>query len=144
MEVIHSDVCGPISPSFSGKIYFVTFIDDFSHYATVYSISRKSDAFGCLKDFLSINRGVGMCLRLHTDRGGEYSGHEFARLLHEHGITHTPMEPYTPELNGVAERFNWTLLDMVRPMLRHARLPPAYWAEAASAACAMYNSLPHA
>jgi hypothetical protein len=41
-----TDVCGPIKPStVDGKNYFVTFIDDFTHYTVVYLITYKSDVF---------------------------------------------------------------------------------------------------
>ena len=44
LEVIHSDVCGPMQTStFSGKRYFVTFIDDKSRYCVVYLIKSKSE-----------------------------------------------------------------------------------------------------
>ena len=37
LQLVHSDVCGPMNTeSIGGKRYFVTFIDDFSHYCRVY------------------------------------------------------------------------------------------------------------
>jgi hypothetical protein len=40
---IHSDVCGPFPfPSLTGCLYYVIFIDDYSHYATVYYLKTKS------------------------------------------------------------------------------------------------------
>ena len=38
--------------------------------------------------------------------------------------------PKTSELNGLAERMNRTIMDRVRSMLSHAKLPKSYWAEA--------------
>jgi len=49
-------------------------------------------------------------------------------------IKQTPA--YTPQLNGVAERKNRTILDMARSLLKANKLPKQYWAEAVS--CAMY------
>uniref|UniRef100_A0AAV1VI65 Integrase catalytic domain-containing protein n=1 Tax=Peronospora matthiolae TaxID=2874970 RepID=A0AAV1VI65_9STRA len=44
LEVIHSDVCGPMSmATFSGKRYFMTFIDDKSRYCVVYLLKSKSE-----------------------------------------------------------------------------------------------------
>ena len=44
LEVIHSDVCGPMqSATFSGKRYFVTFTDKYSHYTTVFLLRNKSE-----------------------------------------------------------------------------------------------------
>ena len=44
LEVIDSDVCGPMqSTTFSGKRYFVTFTDKYSHFTTVFLLKNKSE-----------------------------------------------------------------------------------------------------
>ena len=44
LQVIHSDVCGPMqTPNLSGKSYFATFIDEYSHYCVVFLIKNKSE-----------------------------------------------------------------------------------------------------
>ncbi|GKA42156.1 retrotransposon protein, putative, ty1-copia subclass [Tanacetum coccineum] len=50
---------------------------------------------------------------LHSDRGGEYMSQEFLDHLKDHGIITHRTPPYTPQMNGVSERRNRTLLDMV-------------------------------
>ena len=46
LERIHSDVCGPIDPTaWDGSRYFVSFMDDFSHFGILYNIKNKSDVF---------------------------------------------------------------------------------------------------
>lgn len=52
--VIHSDVCGPIKPpTIDDKNYFVTFIDEFTHYTIVYLIKYKSEVFKIFQDFVA-------------------------------------------------------------------------------------------
>lgn len=52
--IIHSDVCGPIKPpTIDNKNYFVTFIDEFTNYTTVYLITYKSDVFKMIQDFVA-------------------------------------------------------------------------------------------
>jgi GAG-pre-integrase domain len=52
LELIHTDICGPITPeSFSGKRYFISFIDDFSRKTWVYFLKEKSEAFEVFKKF---------------------------------------------------------------------------------------------
>ena len=52
MQVVHTDVCGPIKPSSLGKSnYFLLFIDDFSRKTWVYFLKQKSEAFGTFKKF---------------------------------------------------------------------------------------------
>ena len=51
-EVVHSDVCGPITPiSNGGSEYIVTFMDDYSRKSWVYFLKRKSDVFETFQEF---------------------------------------------------------------------------------------------
>ena len=50
--------------------------------------------------------------------------------------------PKTPELNGLAERMNRTIMERVRSMLAHAKLPKSYWAEAMLTAVYLINRSP--
>jgi GAG-pre-integrase domain len=46
LELIHSDVCGPMRTSArDGFRYFITFIDDYSRYGYVYLMKNKSESF---------------------------------------------------------------------------------------------------
>ena len=46
LDLIHSDVCGPLKPqSLGGKGYFVTFTDDCSRFVCVRFIRDKSEVF---------------------------------------------------------------------------------------------------
>ncbi|XP_049346101.1 uncharacterized protein LOC125810676 [Solanum verrucosum] len=52
LELVHSDICGPINPiSNGGKKYFITFIDDYSRKTWVYILQEKSEAFNVFKSF---------------------------------------------------------------------------------------------
>ena len=50
--------------------------------------------------------------------------------------------PKTPELNGLAERMNRTIMERVRSMLEHAKLPKTFWAEALSTTTYVINRSP--
>jgi len=55
LELIHNDVCGPISPaSYDKKKYFLTFIDDYTHFTVVYLIKNKSEIFDYFKNYEAI------------------------------------------------------------------------------------------
>ena len=64
---------------------------------------------------------------LRSDRGGEYLSHEFGDHLKQCGIVPQLTPPGTPQWNGVSERRNRTLLDMVRSMMSQADLPLSFW-----------------
>ena len=82
-----------------------------------------------------MNRSTGRKLKtLHTGNGGEYVSVDFEKCLKKEGVQHELPVPKTPEQNGVAERTNKTLVEVVRSMLADARLPHRFWAEALSTA----------
>src|SRR5437667_9042477 len=41
LQLVHSDLCGPLPPSIDGSTYFITFTDDYSRYSWVYGIPNK-------------------------------------------------------------------------------------------------------
>ena len=57
----------------------------------------------------------------------------------QHGIEHGTTAAHTPEGNAVAERFNRTIMTMVRAMLFDSGLPKSMWGEALVYALAIYN-----
>ena len=79
---------------------------------------------------------------LRSDHGGEYLSTEFLDYLEECGIVSQLTPPRTPQLNGVAERHNRTLLDMVRSMMSRASLPISFWGYALETAAHILNLVP--
>ena len=104
LQLIHSDVCGPMkTESIGGAKYFLTFIDDYSRYCTVYFIKQKSEVFNKFKEFeaLVTNGNSTRIKTLRTDNGGEYTSMEFQNYLKEKGIRHELTVPDSPQQNGV-------------------------------------------
>lgn len=130
---IHSDVC-----KMGDNQYFVTFIDDYSRFITVYFINNKSEVFEKFKIFEAavtnqFNRRIN---RLRVDNGGEYSSKEFQQFCEEKGIFMEYTVPYNPQQNGVSERTNRTLCERARCLLQESGLSETFWREAI--ACAVY------
>ena len=52
LDLIHTDVCGPMSVyARGGFVYFITFIDDHSRHGYLYLMRYKSEAFERFKEF---------------------------------------------------------------------------------------------
>ena len=68
---------------------------------------------------------------LRTDRAGEFTSFEFQLYCKKSGIQRHLTTPSTPQHNGVVERWNWTVLEMTRSILKHKNLRNYLWAEAA-------------
>ena len=79
--------------------------------------------------------------RFRADRGGEYIDAEVKDFFAQEGIIQEPTPSYSHESNGVAERFNRTIITMARAML--AGLTLALWSEAISTVVYLKNRLPH-
>ncbi|KAL4290791.1 hypothetical protein GQ457_14G015240 [Hibiscus cannabinus] len=116
LGLIHSDVFGPMNTQARGGYqYFITFTDDFSRYGYIYLMRHKSEALGRFKEFKNeVQNQNGKSIKaLRSDRGGEYLSQDFDELLKECEIISQLTPPGTPQWNGVSERRNRTLLDMV-------------------------------
>ena len=83
-----------------------------------------------------------MIRTVRSDQGGEYTTNEFEAFCTQQGIRHQTTLAYTPQLNGVAERKNRTILDMARSLLKAKKLPKQYWAKAVSCAVYLLNRCP--
>ena len=144
-EIIHSDICGPITPStIGGNRYFISFIDDFTRKSWIFIIKSKDQALNKFKELnkLFINQYNINIKSLVSDGGGEYLSNEFKEYLEEEGIIHRITPPYTPERNGVAERYNRTIIEKVRSMLAAKKVDKSFWGEAANTANQLRNYSP--
>ena len=144
-HLIHSDVWGmaPITSHANYK-YFVTFIDDYSRFTWIYFLHSKNEVFSVFKIFYAyVQTQFSTKIKiLRSDNGGEYTSHLFQDFLQNHGIIHQRSCPSTPQQNGVAERKNRHLLDMVRTLLLESSTPSRFWCEALSTAVYLINRLP--
>ncbi|KAK9044580.1 hypothetical protein V6N11_058478 [Hibiscus sabdariffa] len=127
-----------------GYQYFITFTDDFSRYGYIYLMRHKSEALEKFKEFKNeVQNQHGKSIKaLRSDRGGEYLSQDFDELLKECGIVSQLTPPGTPQWNGVSERRNRTLLDMVRSMMSHTDLPTSFWGYALEIAAFTLNRVP--
>uniref|UniRef100_A0AAG5DT47 Retrovirus-related Pol polyprotein from transposon TNT 1-94 n=1 Tax=Anopheles atroparvus TaxID=41427 RepID=A0AAG5DT47_ANOAO len=145
LELIHSDLCGPMeTASIGGNRYFITFIDDSSRKAFVYFLKSKTEVFETFKHFKSYaeNQTGEKIKRIRSDNGREYMNREMKLFLCQAGIHHETSAPYTPEQNGLAERMNRTIVEKARSMLCDANLPKRFWAEAVATASYVINRSP--
>jgi hypothetical protein len=147
LGVVHSDVCGPMrTPTLGGGRYFVTFIDDKSRTVFVYILTKKSEVLAKFKEFEAyVTNLTGFSIKiLQSDNGGEYIGTEYKKFCAGKGIKQQMSAPNTPEQNGIAERWNRTLVEMARCMLHHSGLDYAFWGEAIMTAAYLRNRSPTA
>jgi len=145
LQLIHADLCGPITLILnSNKRYLICFIDDFSRKIWVNFLDEKSEAFIIFKYFKSlVEKETGSCIKsLRTDRGGEFTSQEFNQFCKENDIKRQLTAAYTPQKNGVAERKNRTIINMVRSMISDKKIPKSFWPEAVNWTVHVLNRSP--
>eukprot|EP00798_Chlamydomonas_sp_ICE-L_P016736 gene16736-biopygen25671 len=115
LDLLYSDVCGPLPCGLNGHKYFVTVRDRFSGYSMVKAVHEKKEAatfiIQCIE---SLERGTTFTVKaIRLDRGGEYTSTSLLSYLSSKGIIaqHTATE--CSASNGTAERLNLTIMDRV-------------------------------
>src|SRR5579871_2837884 len=128
MELVHSDLLGLIRvPSITESRYVLTFIEEKSHFPKCYFLKTKEgnvvlEKFKEYKVWAKNITGKRIKI-LRTDGGGEYVNNAMSKYLEEYGIEHQRTVPYTPQQNGVSERFNKTAMEKIRAILYGGNLP---------------------
>ncbi|XP_075096171.1 uncharacterized protein LOC142174282 [Nicotiana tabacum] len=120
LELVHSDLADfKNTISKGGKKYYITFVDDFSRYTKVYLLKSKDEAKSMfLKYKAEVENQLNTKIkRLSSDKGGEYITNILEAFCEKNGIIHEVSTPYTLQQNGVAERKNKTLKEMMNSML---------------------------
>ncbi|UYV75109.1 FHDC1 [Cordylochernes scorpioides] len=145
LEIVHTDLCGPIEPlTHDNKKYIMTFLDDYTHFCYVYLLSNKYEAKEYIKEYVNeverfLNAKVS---KLRCDNGGEYANTQVKEWCKMKGIILDFTVPYTPQLNGKAERLNRTLIEKTRALLLDSKLNKEMWGEATRVAAYLINRSP--
>jgi hypothetical protein len=119
----------------------------------LYFLNDKAEALNAFKTYkVEVEKQNEKKIKIvRSDRGGEYYGRytekgqmigPFAQYLKEEGIVAQYTIFGTPQQNGVAERRNRTLMDMVRNMLSNSELPLFLWSEALKTTVYVLNWVP--
>jgi transposase InsO family protein len=107
----------------------MTMIDDASRYCYVYLLKTRDEVLNYFKTYKAEaeNQLEKKIKRFRSDQVGEYFSNEFDLFCVEHGVIHERTPPYLPQLNGVTERKNRILTDLINYILDTAGLSKAWW-----------------
>ncbi|GBN13402.1 Retrovirus-related Pol polyprotein from transposon TNT 1-94 [Araneus ventricosus] len=81
--------------------------------------------------------------RVRSDNGTEFSADYCEQYLLDEGIEIERTNTYSPEMNGVAQRYNRTIIKLVRALLHESKLPKNLWAEFVNTKNYLRNRFPH-
>lgn len=144
LDIVHTDICGPMeNVSIGGSRYFLLFVDDHSRMTFVYFLKHKNQALKYFKIFKAQveNQTKKTIKVLRSDNGLEYCNKEFEDFLNSAGVIHQKSNPYTPQQNGLCERFNRTIVEKARCLLFDANLGKEFWGEATNTAVYLQNRI---
>jgi transposase InsO family protein len=138
------DLFGPVAYlSIGGSKYGLVIVDDFPASLGCSFLQDKSETQGTLKRFLrrAQNEFELKVKKIRSDNRSEFKNLQVEEYLEEEGVKHEFSAPYTPQQNGVVERKNRTLIDMVIMMLGEFKTPERFWSEAMNTAFHAINRL---
>ncbi|CAI7832155.1 unnamed protein product, partial [Closterium sp. NIES-53] len=151
LQTLHMDVWGPARVRGQGhERYFLLVVDDYSRYTTVFPLHSKGEVTEVLIDWiraarLRLRESFGSdfpVLRLHSDRGGEFSCALLGAFCRAQGIRQTFTLPASPQQNGIAERRIGMVMDVARTSMIHAAAPHFLWPFAVQYAAHQLNLQP--
>ncbi|CAI7783859.1 unnamed protein product [Closterium sp. NIES-53] len=132
LQTLHMDMWGPAHVRGQGhERYFLLVFDDYSRYTTVFPLRSKGAVTEVLIDWIrgarrQLSESFGSdlpVLRLHSNRGGEFSSDLLRAFYRLEGIRQTFTLPASPQQNGIAERRIGMVMDVARTSMIHAAAP---------------------
>ena len=109
-----------------GEMYFITFIDNSGRMVTVNLMKNRNEISRKFKEYIEwfecqIKKKIQV---LRADNTKEYQEGMLKEICLSKGIEQEFIVPYSPQQNGVAERFNRTLVEMGTCLLKQANMSP--------------------
>ncbi|CAI5955601.1 unnamed protein product [Closterium sp. NIES-64] len=151
LHTLHMDVWGPARVRGEGhERYFLLVVDDYWLYTTMFPLRSKGDVTEVLIDWiraacLQLRESFGLdypVLRLHSDRGGEFSSALQGAFYRAQGIRQTFTLPASLQQNGIAERRIGMVMDVACTSMIHAASPHFLWPFAVRYAAHQINLQP--
>ncbi|CAI7819511.1 unnamed protein product [Closterium sp. NIES-54] len=151
LHTLHTDVWSTARVSDQGRErYFLLVFDDYTRYTTVFPLRSKSQIVDVLISWI---RAVRLqlreqfhqdlpVLRLHSDRGGEFSSDLLRDFCRGEGILQSFTLPDPPQQNGIAERRIGLVMEVARTSMIHAAAPHFLWPFAVRYAAHQLNLWP--
>nr|GEY50132.1 retrovirus-related Pol polyprotein from transposon TNT 1-94 [Tanacetum cinerariifolium] len=145
LELLHIDLFGPSAlRSYGGNRYTLVIVDDYSRYTWTRFLKDKTKAFDQFEiSSKKIQNQLGCTIVLiRTNHSMEFDNEvQFGEFCNANGITHKFSAPRTPQSNGVVERKNRTLQEMIMTMLNEQSLPQKFWCNAVATSTCILNRI---
>ena len=141
-DLVHCDIWGPFNTAtYHGMRYFLTLVDDHSHFTWIYLLHHKSEAPSCIKQFfLMVETQFDRKIKqFRSDNAKELAMAEF---FASKGTLHQFSCVERPQQNSVVERKHQHLLNVARSLFFQSRVPISFWGDCIQTAVFLVNRLP--
>ena len=114
MQCVAVDIFGPLPMSENGTVYIIVLEEYFSKWVEAWAVPNHTAQTVADKLVCEFFTKYGCQRQIHTDQGREFQSELFKILCQKFGINQTRTAPYRPNSDGLVERFNRTLKQMLR------------------------------
>jgi transposase InsO family protein len=114
MERVHLDILGPFNTREDGNSYVLMMINQFTKWIEIAARPDQCALSIAQKFLVHFTVTFGCPLQVHTDQGKNFDGNLFKSLYEALQIAKTRTTPYHPSSNGQVERYNTTVLQMIK------------------------------
>ncbi|CAI7892084.1 unnamed protein product [Closterium sp. NIES-53] len=152
LQTLHMDVWSPASVGGTDQErYFLLVVDDYTRYTTVFPLRHKADVSGVLIPWIRATRHQlrerfsrdFSVLRLHSDRGGEFSSDLLAEFCQDEGIVQSFTLPASLRQNKIVGHRIGLIMEVARTSMIHAAPPHFLWPFAVRYVAHQLNLWPH-
>lgn len=144
-DMIHGDVWGPYRvPTFDGKIYFLTLVDNCSRMVWVFLLKLKSDVSVIIKEFLLlVKTQFNSTIKIfRTNNGAEFFNSHCVYMFSNAGIISQRSCVHTPQKNGFAERKHRQILEVARGIRFQGSILLRFWGLCIHNVIYVFNRIP--
>ena len=114
MRCVAIDIFGPLPLSENGNEYIIVLGDYYSKWVDAWAVPNHRAQTVADKLVVEFFTKFGCPTQIHTDQGREFQSELFRLVCQKFGIYQTRTVPYRPQSDGLVERFNRTLKQMLR------------------------------
>lgn len=118
LERVHIDILGPLTETPNGSKYILVMVDQFTKWVECCALSDQTAETVATSFIDNIVLRFGCPLELHSDQGRNFVGKVFQEVCRLLEITKTRTTPYRPQANGQVERFNRTIMQIIRCFIK--------------------------
>ena len=137
MQIIAMDILGPLPESEAGNSYILVIGDYFTRWMEAYPIPNQEATTVARILTNELFYSFSLPEQLHTDQGRQFESELISEICRLLKIRKTRTKPYHPQCDGLVERFNHTLLNMLSTCVKDHHF---LWEDYIRPVCMAYNT----